>query len=89
MDIYTYTRHTHKYKVNTYILYNGVKEKDNTKRVRTRIHINNATGRHSQQQQERERKISGTTTAVATTCNKGKKEWDSNNSSEWGQRRGM
>ena len=36
--IYTYTRHTHKYKVNTYRLYNGVKEKDNTRVVRTRIY---------------------------------------------------
>ena len=38
MDIYTYSRHTHKYKVNMYRLHNGVKEKDNTKIVGTRIY---------------------------------------------------
>ena len=36
VDIYTYARHTHNYKVNMYRLYNGVKKKKKKiKRVRT------------------------------------------------------
>ena len=38
VNIYTYARHTHKYKVNMYRLYNGVEEKDDTRIVRIKIY---------------------------------------------------
>ena len=38
VDIYTYTRHTRKYRANMYRLYNGDKENNNTDMVKTRIY---------------------------------------------------
>ena len=51
MNIYTYTRYTHKYRADIYKLYNGVKEKDKTKLVRTRIY------KQSYRQTRKEKKI--------------------------------
>ena len=50
VDIYTYTRHTHKYKIDGYKLYNGVnsnrrrRKKDKTAKI---VRTSKATGRHS------------------------------------------
>ena len=100
MDTYTYTRHTHTYKVNMCRLYNGVKEVDKTKIVRTRIH--KQSYRQTQQQGSESKKDDKIKTITNNNNNKnrhsnnsndnlqkGKRELDSNNSSGWGQTRGM
>ena len=72
VNIYTYTRHTHKYGADMYKLYNGVNnnnKKDKTKIVRTSIY--KQIYRHTLTTTWK--KEEGTATSVTTTCKKGRR----------------